>query len=277
MRLGGPVFSDYQSPEDWVHAVQALGYGAAYCPVDSTADEDTIRAYADAAAKADIVIAEVGCWSNPLSADENIRQSALEKCKQGLALADRIGARCAVNIPGSCSDRWDGPHPSNYSDETFDRIVETTREIIDAVRPTRSFYTLETMPWMPPDSVTSYLDLLRAIDRPALAVHLDPVNLVTSPRIYYNTSALVRQFIDKLGPYIKSCHAKDLHLSGEWVVHMEEVRPGLGGFNYAAYLKALTRLDPDIPLMLEHLPDAATYDLAAAHVRDVAARVGVTL
>ena len=53
--------------------------------------------------------------------------------------------------------------------------VETTvREIIDAVRPTRAFYTLEPMPWAYPDSVDSYLRLIAAIDRRAFGVHLDP-------------------------------------------------------------------------------------------------------
>lgn len=270
MRLGGPIFNSYQTPGEWAAAVQALGYRAAYCPVDADAGPEEIKAYARAAAGADIVIAEVGCWSNPLSDDEAERAAALRKCKEGLALADAIGARCAVNIPGSRSEHWDGPDPDNYSDETFDMIVDTVREIIDAVQPTRTFYTLETMPWISPDSVDSYLALLRAIDRPAFAVHLDSVNLVVSPRLYFHSGDLVREFVDKLGPYIKSCHAKDLTLRSDWVVHLEEVRPGLGGFDYAAYLRQLHRLDPDIPLMLEHLPDADAYALAAAHIRGIA-------
>ena len=48
-------------------------------------------------------------------------------------------------------------------------IVETTRQIIDAVKPTRTYYTLETMPWAYPDSARSYAQLLEAIDRPRLA------------------------------------------------------------------------------------------------------------
>ena len=61
-------------------------------------------------------------------------------------------------------------------------IVQTVREIIDAVKPVRTFYTLETMPWMYPDSAHSYLELIRAIDRERFAVHLDVVNLVCSPQ-----------------------------------------------------------------------------------------------
>jgi len=46
--------------------------------------------------------------------------------------------------------------------------------IIDAVQPTRTFYTLETMPWMYPDSPQSYLRLLQAVDRRQFAVHFAP-------------------------------------------------------------------------------------------------------
>jgi hypothetical protein len=62
MRLGGPVFDNdaKTDPERWIAALGRLGYRAAYCPVDENADDATVRAFADAAARADIVIAEVG-------------------------------------------------------------------------------------------------------------------------------------------------------------------------------------------------------------------------
>ena len=68
-------------------------------------------------------------------------------------------------------------------------IVETIRSIIDAVKPTRTFFTLETMPWAYPDSPDTYLRLFKAIDRKQFAVHLDPVNLVCSPQRYYGNGA----------------------------------------------------------------------------------------
>jgi len=142
MRLGGQVFESYDTPDQWVSAMRRLGYRAAYCPVDAGASVEVIRAYAAAAAQADIVIAEVGAWSNPLSADAETRRAALATCQEQLALADAIGARCCVNIAGSRGERWDGPHPANLTSETFELIVDTVRAIIDAVKPTRTFYTL---------------------------------------------------------------------------------------------------------------------------------------
>ena len=277
MRLGAPIFEPSTDPDAWIAAVQRRGYRAAYCPVKPDADPATIRAYARAAERADIVIAEVGAWSNPLSPHADTRAAAIAKCQASLALADAIGARCCVNIAGSRGAKWDGPHPADLTRETFDLIVQTVREIIDAVKPTRTFYTLETMPWMYPDSADSYLALIAAIDRKQFAVHLDIVNLICSPQRFFANAALIRECVAKLGPQIKSCHAKDIALADRLTVHLDEVRPGLGGLDYRALLRELAGLDPDLPLMLEHLPRPEDYDEAAAHVRAVAQEIGVEL
>jgi sugar phosphate isomerase/epimerase len=277
MRLGAPLPTNPAGPDQWVQALRERGYRAAYCPIAPGASAETIAAYAAAAQNADIVIAEVGAWSNPLAPDETTRRAALDKCKQSLALADAIGARCCVNIAGSKGPKWDGPCREDLTDDTFDLIVQVVRSIIDDVRPTRSCYCLETMPWMFPDSADSYLALIKAIDRKAFAVHFDPVNLVCSPQIYFHNGRMIRDFIARLGPHIRSCHLKDILLRDSLTVHLDEVRPGLGTLDYPALLAALSALDPDMPLMLEHLPAAEEYTAAARHIRQVAAAAHVPL
>jgi len=277
MRLGGPTFGRHSGPDGWLAELRELGYGAAYCPIEADADDATVRAYERAAREAGVVIAEVGAWSNPLSPDDDERAKALAHCRRQLALAERIGARCCVNIAGSRGREWHGHDPANFTDETFDMIVEVVRGIIDDVRPRRAFYTLEPMPWMYPDSPDEYVRLIEAVDRDCFAAHLDPVNIVASPRLYYTNAALLRECFAKLGPAIRSCHAKDIALRQAFTVHLDEVRPGLGGLDYRTFLAELDRLDPDVTLMMEHLPDAGEYALAAEHIRSVAREVGVAL
>jgi sugar phosphate isomerase/epimerase len=277
MRLGGPIFTKCADSENWIAAVKAKGYRAAYCPIGPEADDATVRAYASAAARAGIVIAETGAWSNPLSPDPAQAAAAREKCKNMLSLAERIGARCCVNITGSRGATWDGPHGLNLTPETFDMIVQVTRDIIDAVRPTRTFYTLETMPWMYPDSADSYLELVRAVDRKALAVHFDPANLISSPQVYFGNAAMIRDFCAKLGGHIRSCHAKDILLAERMTTHLDEVLAGTGGLCYRTFLAELAKLDADTPLMLEHLSREDEYDQAAAHIRSVAGELGIRM
>ena len=275
LRLGGPVFEKYKNPRAWVEAVRRLGYSAAYCPVGAEAPDDQVRGYEEAARKANIIIAEVGAWSNPISPNELQRKEALGKCRRQLALADRIGARCCVNISGSRSESWHGPSPKNLTAETFEMIVEATRSIIDEVKPIRTYFALETMPWAYPDSPESYLKLFNAIDRKHFAVHLDPVNLVCSPQRYYGNGRLIRECFAKLGPHIKSCHAKDILLQEKLTTHLDEVRPGTGGLDYTVFLQELSRF-PDLPLMLEHLPNAEEYEKAAQYIRGVAKDIGLS-
>lgn len=269
--LGGPVFGSFDDPEAWARAHLDLGYAAAYCPAKASDPDEVVQAYAKAAASANLIIAEVGAWSNPISPNAEERDKALQKCREQLALADRIGARCCVNISGSRNaQHWDGPDPLNLTPETFDMIVESTRAIIDFVKPTRTFFTLETMPWAYPDSVESYERLIKAIDRKRFAVHLDPVNLICSPQRYYGNADLIRECFKRLGAQIKSVHAKDILLSTELTTHLDEVIPGNGGLDYTVFLREMAQL-PGVPLMLEHLKTAEEYQQAASHVRRVAA------
>ena len=277
MRLGGKVTPNAATPEAWVAAVQAKGYRAAYCPVGLDADAATIAAYRDAAARADIIIAEVGAWSNPLALDPSEQQAAMDKCIRGLRLADAIGARCCVNIAGSCGDVWDGPHRDNLQPATFARIVASVQEIIDSVQPQHTVYALETMPWIFPDSVASYVRLVEAIDRPAFGVHLDAVNMVNSPALFFDNGALIRDFVKALGPQICSVHVKDLLMQNALLLHMDEAPLGEGAMALGVLLHECARLSSDLPMMLEHLPDDAAYDRAAAYFRGLALREGLAL
>jgi sugar phosphate isomerase/epimerase len=270
MRLGGPVFSDNQGPEEWILKLQEENYRSAVFPLNHDTDDELINQYVNAARRHDILIAEVGAWSNPISKDSQVRAQALENCKKQLELAEKVGAACCVNIAGSRGEQWDGPSPENFSPETFALIVDTIREIIDAVNPKRTFYTLETMPWIFPDSTEAYLQLIKAIDRKAFAVHFDPVNMITGPRIYYNNGAMIKDFVDKLGPYIKSCHAKDITMTGEFMVHLNEVIPGAGLLDYRVLLSEVNRINKDMPIILEHLTTEEEYRQAAGYITNVA-------
>lgn len=271
LRLGGPVFGKYSTPDEWINHVKAEGYSAAYCPVGTGVSDTEILAYRKAAEKSDIIIAEVGAWSNPISPNPETAKEALDKCVASLLLAEIIGAKCCVNIAGSRNARvWAGPHEDNFSEDTFDMIVATTRKIIDEVKPTQTYYTLEAMPWIFPESPDAYLKLIKAIDRKAFGVHLDPVNMVTSPSLFFSNGELIKEAFKKLGPYIKSCHAKDLILKEDtYMPQFDEVRPGLGKINYPIFIEELQKL-PSVPLMMEHLSNAEEYRLAAQYIRKVA-------
>ena len=275
VRLGGPVTGNFTDPVDWVKAVKSLGYSAAYCPVLPGTPGDLIKSFRAEAKRSNILIAEVGAWSNMLSPDESAREAAVKQNVDALQLADEIGAACCVNISGARGEIWDGPYAGNYSKETFDMIIETVRHIIDQVKPVSSFYSLEPMPYMLPDSPDSYLELIKAVDRKQFAAHLDPVNMISSPQKYFNNTVFIKECFTKLGPYIKSIHAKDITIVPELTVHLEERRPGLGSLDYIVFLQEASKLR-DIPFMLEHLETQEDYKLAAEYIRETGKKAGIT-
>lgn len=286
VRLGGPI--PYSGdPEAYARAHVEFGYRAAYMPNIRIESRDEIAAIVRAMAAADVIIAEAGAWKNLIAHDQASRTANIEFAVHQLALADEMGARACVAYHGTVghagdpwqlSDNYDyGPHPDNQSEAGFQRAVDTARYVIDAVRPRRTKFSLEMVPWLVTDTPENYLKLLKAIDRPAFGAHIDAVNMVISPRLYFNSGRMIRDGFALLGPWIVSCHAKDIVMQGgpgNISFHMDEVVPGEGNLDYAAYLTEIDRLGRDIPLMLEHF-DMPGYRRGLAHIKQVAAAVGV--
>jgi sugar phosphate isomerase/epimerase len=276
IRLGGHGLAvPPDDPEAFARAHRAFGYRAAYCPPVEVGDAARLAAIEKAFADADVVIAEIGIWRNLVAPEEEVRKANLGHACNCLAIADAVGARCAVSYIGSFAPGTDyAPDARNMGEDAFDACVETVRRILDQVRPKRAKLALEMMQYALPDSVDCYVRLIEAIGRPAFAAHLDPVNLIMTPRVYFENGALIRECFEKLGPYIVSCHAKDIQLHHRAALHLDEVMIGDGVLDYPTYLRELARR-PDLPLMLEHL-DGAEYAVARDRLFAIGREAGVS-
>jgi sugar phosphate isomerase/epimerase len=277
IRLGGPIFIKSDDPVALAREHRRLGYSAAYCPEIATLANATLLAEIKRAFAAEnVLIAEVGAWKNLLDPDPVKRRENLDYGTNRCALADALGALCCVDIAGSYNPAsWYGPDKKNLSREFFDATVENCRQILDAVKPTRTRFTIEMMGWNLPDGPDAYLELIRAVDRKAFAVHLDVCNGINCPQRFYHNADFIRECFRKLGPFIISCHAKDLRWDIEMNVHFEEVVPGRGQLDYVAYLGELAQLGTDVPLMLEHLQTAEEYDEGRLYIRKVGDGMGL--
>ena len=277
LAVGADVFFPTDDPDAFAAEHRRLGYRAAVCPDMRVSDTARIDAVAAAFARHGVVIAEVGAWRNMLTPDDEVRRENLAYVTHQMALAEAVGALCCVNVAGSFDGATlSGPHPRNLGQGFFDATVENVRAILDAVKPTRSFFTLEMKGWNLPDGPESYLALIKAVDRAAFAVHMDVFNAINSPYRYYGSGAFIRECFRILGPWVKSCHGKDLiWQQPEKNVVFKETVPGRGGVDYGALLSELAKTGA--PLILEHLTTTADYQEGFAYVRRVAASVGVAI
>ena len=291
MRLGAPfaaeVFAgETDDPAALAKGHRAKGYGAAFCPEISLKDPGHIRAVETAFAAEDVLIAELhGLTSfedagNLIDPDSEKRAAWHEHLCERFAQADEVGARCFLEMPGTCDpNSFHMPHPNNLTDECRDMIVERVREVIDAVRPRRTKFALEMMPFIHPSDPDSYVELLKAVDRESFGVHLDPVNILNSPDRCFNNGKLIKECFDKLGGAILSCHVKDVTLlPTAFPLGIEQCRTGTGLVDYRTYLSELNRLPPDTPLMTEPMPglEEYEYDLARDYITGVAAEMGLS-
>lgn len=275
MRLGAPVFY-YENAQEWAKLHDKNGYGAAYWPLPLSAPASQVNEYVQAAHDYNLVISEVGAWNNTLDRAGKAEKNIMDTI-QALRLADYIGAKCCINITGSWADTWDGPHPNNMTTETFDRVVTIIQHIIDTARPQKTFYTVEPMPWMIPNSIENLQKLLRCVDRPRFAVHADMCNLINSFEKVYSNAAYTKEFFQTFGESIKAVHAKDIALSKQLTLQISEVIPGRGLMDYDTLLLECAALEENVPVMAEHLTTQEEYCSATAFLQKKAKSLGIKL
>ncbi len=254
------------------------GLSAAYCPQVALDDGERLRDVREAFAAEGILLAEVGGWRNMLHPDAAEARRERQRMAEYLAIADEVGALCAITCIGSPGGPGQGSHDAfNFSADAFAAAVDNARWLIDTVKPKRARFVYEIYPFSVADSPANIRRLLDAVDRPQFAAHMDLVNLVNCPRLYYENAALARESVRLFGDRIVSAHAKDLAMREEVSVIMHEVRPGCGAIDYRTYLRVLHELPQAVPLMLEHLPTQQEYDLGADYIRKVAGAEGIPL
>lgn len=211
-----------------------------------------------------MTVAEAGVWRNVLSPDRKEREAALHYARNQLAFAEEHGIPCCVNVAGSRGQRWDGAYKDNYSQETYDLIVESVQDIIDSVQPKKACYSLEPMPWMLPDGPDEYLQMIQGIDRVQFKVHMDFVNMINSPRRFLFAHEFIEECLQKL--------------DGNVISLIHEAAPGKGSLDFRLVLKSIDRhLSKDMPVLLEHMNSFEEYAAAYDHVAQAAREAGVPI
>lgn len=279
MRIGGSVMKPYSTPEEWLAVQQELTASCVIFPVDADAPVEVQDAYLQCIRDNGLIIGEVGVWRNVLDADPEKKEANIQYAIRQLALAERIGANCCVNIAGNRgAATWDAYHPSNYSPEIYEETIRVTRRVIDAVKPTHTKYSIEPMPWMVPDSPEAYLKLIDDVDREGFGVHMDYANMINSIERYHNSKAFIRSCFHLLGDKICSVHLKDVALDDYTLpLCIHEVLTGHGALDLADVTRLCEELGEDVTVFTEHLDTHEQYMEAIANVRKAGEKAGVLI
>jgi len=269
LKLGIAIALTHRTAEEWAQRNLSLGLNSVVFPCCYTDNLQTIDRYLTACRDFGLRIAEVGAWKNLLTPNLAERKKNFEFCKGQLELAEYIGADCCVNISGSKGDIWDGPYRENYSEKTYEEIISCIQTLIDSVKPQKTFYTPEPMPWMHPFSPEDYLQMMKDIDRDRFAVHMDIVNMINSPEKYLFNKEFTDEAFKLLGKYTKSCHIKDIVLQTNLTTILRETALGDGGFDLKNYIKQIDNVSADMPLIIEHLTKEEDYIRAIEYIKSI--------
>ena len=280
MRLGGTVAGNWSSPAEWEELLVRSRFRAITAPFSCHTPRKEIEAYCEICKRHDVLIAEIGVWKNLFDPDPAAAAAAMEYAMGQLALADELGIACCVNVAGTSGPAgWDAADPSNFTEETYARLVACIREILDRVNPKTAFYCLEPMPWMLPDSPESCLQLIRDVDRPQCAVHMDFINMINCPRRYLAAEQFIADCFTLLGPLTKSTHIKDTRMDPMALTTMiTECSPGEGCLDFHKVLRILDQsLPADAPVLLEHMTTFEEYSRAYDYLKAIALQDGLSV
>ncbi len=267
-------------PADVLATVAGLGLGAlnvrVHDPEGATAADvaRTRRMFADHGLLVGQTVGEYG--GALISEDEAERSAAITFVVRMCELTNRLGSPNTYLRPGSLNPAgaWT-PHPLNRSDAVFDRLVDSTRRICVAAEGEGVRVAVEAgvvSPLYSPARVRRYIE---AVGSPALGFNQDPVNLVGTLEDAWDTTRLVNECFDLLGPYTIGAHAKDVRIVDGLLPGFEEVDIGTGALDHVTFLRRMQQAAPDAHVLIEHLPPER-FPAAAAALRGYARTAGVT-
>ncbi len=211
------------------------------------------------------------------SDDEDQRRWTVKFLEDTIRLSAKMACPTTYFRPGSHNP--DGPwlpHPNNRSEATFDNLVASAQQACAVADSEGIKLVVEAgvvCPLYTPRRVREFFD---AVGMPALGFNVDPVNLVGSLEIAYDTTSLINECIDLMADEIVGCDAKDFTIVDALLPHFEEEVIGAPNalLDNVTLLTRLQETAPDITVTVEHYPDEK-IPAAAAGIRKAAQIAGV--
>ena len=225
----------------------------------------------------DVVVFEVGGYTNMIHPDPAVRQENLKSLAVAIECADKVGCPMVGTISGGCDPvNFFNVHPDNWTKKTWDLLVDACHQVINDTAGMKAAIGMEAQVTTNQDTPQSHRRLIDDVGSPRLGVNLDPVNMCSLAN-YYHTTELLTDCFDLLGESILGAHAKDTYIwPDKQTVHVQEVAAGRGVMDYETYLVGLSRLKWARTLLPEHVPPEEII-FAGNYIREVAAKVGVTI
>jgi sugar phosphate isomerase/epimerase len=226
----------------------------------------------DAFRDANLPIVAISGYTNIIHPDPKKREKNLFELKTLLKFARDLGTPYVISETGTYNMEsdwvWD---PKNGTEEAYEEVCKQLEDLAKFAYDHGSVFLVENYVNNVIGSVDHLARLFSDVNHPGLGLLMDPTNYFTDSNINHVDEELNRIF-NTLGDKIKLAHAKDCKPAEDTSEKHAEIdageshtfrgagavelpAPGLGILNYDLYLQRLSKLHPNIPIIIEHLDE----------------------
>ena len=239
--------------------VSSLGYTVHNIVVNNPnmiSDQD-IKKIKDIFNKNSLIIGQTnGRYGGDLvNPDQTIRGNCIKFVQDMCELTSKLEAPNTYLRPGSINTNGPWlPHPENHTDKVFDRLINSTKEIITVAENEGVMLSLEGGYVSPIFSAKRAKEFIDAVGSKNLGFNQDPVNFISSIEQAYNTREFLEEFFTLLGKHTLGAHLKDFTIIDTLLLRFEEEYIGSGMMDQAYFLKRMNEICPDAHILVEHIP-----------------------
>jgi sugar phosphate isomerase/epimerase len=221
---------------------------------------------------ANLPIVAISGYTNLVHPNLIKRKENIDNLKTLLKFARDLGSPYVVSETGTFNEASDWVyHKKNGTEEAYEAINGIVTDLTKFAYDHGSVFLIENYVNNIIGTVNQVLRLFSDINHPALGLLMDPTNYFSEVNIDDVDGELNRIF-NALGDKIKITHAKDCKRAENTAEKHADIdadeshtfrgagsvelpAPGLGILNYDLYLKRLSAIHPNIPLIIEHLEE----------------------
>lgn len=260
--------------------VRTMGFRGAsvYFERPLEADLASVRHLKRILDEAGLEVAQVnGGYEVLVNADERLRAEGIRGVQSLVRIGRLLDAQSVYVRPGSHNPRgaW-YPHPENYTAQTWDRLMDSLRQVAQTALAEGMVLALEGHVLSLLDTPRRVRDALDAVGSPAVKFNSDPVNFIGTARDACDPSRIADELFSLLGRDTVAAHLKDVKVRDELVLHIDEVVIGEGTMRYDLLLRQLETINPALYGLIEHLPDESIPRAREGVVR-AARKAGIDL
>ncbi len=238
-----------QSPETLANEIRTAGFNAVqlalYKALDIREEEmvkpDTLSRIRKAFERAELEISVLGCYVEPGALQESVRQNSMDRFRQHIRIAGKLGAACVATETTAFSGT-DTERESAYG-RVLAFVLEMTKEAED----TGTFVAIEPVLAHTINTPEMVRRLLHDVGSDRLRIIFDPINLL-SPGDVENQDDLWSRCIACFGDKVIAMHVKN----GCWQGSHYIPQPlDQGVMHFDPLFKWVKKKMPDLPLLRE--------------------------